>query len=112
MAEGGKRVPRLWPVLVLKVHSAAGAKLCCCSHAPQPGARARLSHMLRYCNGPQLAVNSSFIDRRRRPSALCCPSPRQVREERRLFFVGLTRAKQRLVLVHALEQTIWGDASR
>lgn len=35
-----------------------------------------------------------------------------VREERRLFFVGVTRAKQRLVLTYGRQDTMWGEYNR
>jgi superfamily I DNA/RNA helicase len=36
----------------------------------------------------------------------------KVREERRLFYVALTRAKKRLVAVHAREMSKWGEGNR
>ncbi|GAB4820246.1 hypothetical protein N2152v2_007292 [Parachlorella kessleri] len=36
----------------------------------------------------------------------------KVREERRLFYVGITRAKQRLALVHSREQSMFGQEGR
>ena len=35
----------------------------------------------------------------------------ELAEERRLFYVGLTRAKDRLYLSHAFRRTTWGDSS-
>ena len=32
-------------------------------------------------------------------------------EERRLFYVGVTRAKRRLYLVHCFRRSMWGDSS-
>lgn len=36
--------------------------------------------------------------------------PEDLAEERRLAYVGITRAKQRLYLVHAFRRTLWGDS--
>jgi DNA helicase II / ATP-dependent DNA helicase PcrA len=36
-------------------------------------------------------------------------SPRELEEERRLFFVGITRAKERLYISHVFKRTIWGN---
>ena len=32
-------------------------------------------------------------------------------EERRLFYVGITRAKRRLYLVHCFRRSLWGDSN-
>lgn len=36
--------------------------------------------------------------------------PEQMAEERRLFYVGITRAQNRLYLVHCFRRTMWGDS--
>jgi DNA helicase-2/ATP-dependent DNA helicase PcrA len=35
----------------------------------------------------------------------------ELAEERRLFYVGITRAKRRLYLVHAFRRSLWGDSN-
>jgi DNA helicase-2/ATP-dependent DNA helicase PcrA len=42
------------------------------------------------------------------PHARSAEDPRQMEEERRLFYVGITRAMQRLYLVHAFRRGVWG----
>jgi hypothetical protein len=37
--------------------------------------------------------------------------PEDMAEERRLFYVGVTRAKRRLYLIHCLQRSLWGDSS-
>jgi DNA helicase-2/ATP-dependent DNA helicase PcrA len=32
-------------------------------------------------------------------------------EERRLFYVGVTRAKRRLYLIHCMQRSLWGESS-
>jgi len=46
------------------------------------------------------------------PHERSCESRAEVEEERRLFFVGMTRAKKRLVLTHARFRTIRGRTTR
>ena len=36
-------------------------------------------------------------------------SEREMEEERRLFFVGITRAKERLYITHAFKRSVWGN---
>ena len=36
--------------------------------------------------------------------------PEDMEEERRLCYVGITRAKRRLYLVHAFRRSLWGDS--
>ena len=45
------------------------------------------------------------------PHSRSLDSPDELAEERRLFYVGLTRAKDRLYLSHAFRRTTWGDSS-
>jgi DNA helicase-2/ATP-dependent DNA helicase PcrA len=45
------------------------------------------------------------------PLARAIDSPREFEEERRLFYVGLTRAKDRVFLAYAYERYRWGQAS-
>jgi len=45
------------------------------------------------------------------PHANAAATEREVEEERRLFYVGMTRAKERLVLLHAEERARWGKTS-
>ena len=42
------------------------------------------------------------------PHARALEDPRQMEEERRLAYVGLTRARQRLYLTHAAQRATWG----
>ncbi|MDI3338960.1 MAG: UvrD-helicase domain-containing protein [Sphaerobacter sp.] len=42
------------------------------------------------------------------PHARSMESELQVEEERRLFYVGLTRAKERLYVTHTFRRTVWG----
>jgi DNA helicase-2/ATP-dependent DNA helicase PcrA len=42
------------------------------------------------------------------PHARALDDPRQMEEERRLAYVGLTRARQRLYLTHAARRATWG----
>ncbi len=42
------------------------------------------------------------------PHARALDDPRQMEEERRLAYVGLTRARQRLYLTHAAQRATWG----
>jgi len=35
--------------------------------------------------------------------------PEEMAEERRLMYVGMTRARQRLYLIHAFQRTRWGQ---
>ncbi|CAN5810205.1 hypothetical protein BH23CHL8_BH23CHL8_19370 [soil metagenome] len=44
------------------------------------------------------------------PHARALDDPRQMEEERRLAYVGLTRARQRLYLTHAAQRATWGRA--
>jgi len=45
------------------------------------------------------------------PLSRAIDSPREFEEERRLFYVGLTRAEDRVFLVYAYERYRWGQAS-
>ena len=45
------------------------------------------------------------------PHARALDDPRQMEEERRLAYVGLTRARQRLYLTHAAQRATWGRSS-
>jgi DNA helicase-2/ATP-dependent DNA helicase PcrA len=45
------------------------------------------------------------------PHARALDDPRQMEEERRLAYVGLTRARQRLYLTHAARRATWGRAA-
>ena len=45
------------------------------------------------------------------PHARALDDPRQMEEERRLAYVGLTRARQRLYLTHAAQRATWGRAA-
>jgi len=45
------------------------------------------------------------------PHARSLDDPRQMEEERRLAYVGLTRARQRLYLTHAAQRATWGRSS-
>ncbi len=45
------------------------------------------------------------------PHARALEDPRQMEEERRLAYVGLTRARKRLYLTHAAQRATWGRAS-
>lgn len=45
------------------------------------------------------------------PHSRSVDSREDLAEERRLFYVGLTRAKDRLFLSHAFRRTSWGDSS-
>ena len=45
------------------------------------------------------------------PHSRSLDSEDELAEERRLFYVGLTRAKDRLYLSHAFRRTTWGDSS-
>ncbi len=45
------------------------------------------------------------------PLARALDSPREFEEERRLFYVGLTRARDRVVLSYAFERYRWGQTS-
>ncbi|MFO7271403.1 UvrD-helicase domain-containing protein [Sphaerobacter thermophilus] len=42
------------------------------------------------------------------PHARSMESEAQVEEERRLFYVGITRAKERLYITHTFRRTVWG----
>ena len=44
------------------------------------------------------------------PHARSLDDPRQMEEERRLAYVGLTRARKRLYLTHAAQRATWGRA--
>lgn len=39
------------------------------------------------------------------------PDPEQIAEERRLMYVGMTRARRYLYLVYAFRRTVWGESS-
>jgi len=43
------------------------------------------------------------------PHSRCLNEPDQMEEERRLCYVGLTRARQRLYLIHTFRRTIYGN---
>ncbi len=45
------------------------------------------------------------------PHARALDDPRQMEEERRLAYVGLTRARKRLYLTHAAQRATWGRSS-
>ena len=45
------------------------------------------------------------------PHARSLDDPRQMEEERRLAYVGLTRARKRLYLTHAAQRATWGRSS-
>ena len=45
------------------------------------------------------------------PHARALDDPRQMEEERRLAYVGLTRARQRLYLTHAARRATWGRSA-
>jgi len=45
------------------------------------------------------------------PHARALDDPRQMEEERRLAYVGLTRARQRLYLTHAAQRATWGRSA-
>lgn len=44
------------------------------------------------------------------PSGMSIGEPDQIEEERRLAYVGITRAKNRLYLLHTIQRTIYGTA--
>jgi ATP-dependent DNA helicase UvrD/PcrA len=45
------------------------------------------------------------------PHVRSLTSPDELEEERRLAYVGITRAKQRLYLTHAVRRSLWGGSS-
>lgn len=45
------------------------------------------------------------------PISRSLESPDQIEEERRLFYVGLTRAEEKVVLLHANRRSTWGSES-
>ncbi len=46
------------------------------------------------------------------PHVNCRNNPSQVEEERRLFYVGLTRAKEHLFISYAQQRALWGSVRR
>lgn len=44
------------------------------------------------------------------PHARTLDQPHEIEEERRLAYVGITRARERLYLTHAYSRTLWGDS--
>jgi DNA helicase-2/ATP-dependent DNA helicase PcrA len=45
------------------------------------------------------------------PHARALADPMELEEERRLCYVGVTRAKERLYLTHAWRRTLWGSTT-
>lgn len=77
----------------------------------QTGVTASVSLMTMH-NGKGLEYRVAFLPGLEEdlfPHINCKKNPEQIEEERRLFYVGITRAKERLYLSFAQKRSLWGQ---
>lgn len=69
-------------------------------------------HLMTIHNGKGLEYDTVFmvgLEEDLFPHARSKDNPKELEEERRLFYVGMTRAEERLYLSHVIERFVWGS---